>query len=58
MQPIIWLCKFHILDMHNYTLLAYVPVLRFFSTKAAELKCQNFTVKKVCQVEHFKTFRI
>ena len=39
-------------------LLAYVPVLRFFSTKAAELKCQNFTVKKVCQVEHFKTFRI
>ena len=39
-------------------ILAYVPVLRFFSTKAAELKCQNFTVKKVCQVEHFKTFRI
>ena len=32
--------------------------LRFFSMKAAELKCQNFTVKKVCQVEHVKTFRI
>ena len=28
-----------------------------FSMKAAELKCQNFIVKKVCQVEHFKTFR-
>ena len=25
--------------------------------KAAELKCQNLIVKKVCQVEHFKTFR-
>ena len=29
----------------------------FFSMKAAELKCQNLIVKKVCQVEHFKTFR-
>ena len=29
----------------------------FFSMKAAELKCQNLMVKKVCQVEHFKTFR-
>ena len=29
----------------------------FFSMKAAELKCQNHIVKKVCQVEHFKTFR-
>ena len=38
-------------------ILAYVPVLRFFSMKAAELKCQNLIVKKVCQVEHFKTFR-
>ena len=28
-----------------------------FSMKAAELKCQNLIVKKVCQVEHFKTFR-
>ena len=28
----------------------------FFSMKAAELKCQNHIVKKVCQVEHFKTF--
>ena len=25
--------------------------------KAAELKCQNLIVKKVCQVEHFKSFR-
>ena len=25
--------------------------------KAAELKCQNLIVKKVCQVEHFKAFR-
>ena len=25
--------------------------------KATELKCQNLIVKKVCQVEHFKTFR-
>ena len=25
--------------------------------KAAELKCQNLIVKKVCQVEHFKTSR-
>ena len=29
----------------------------FFSMKTAELKCQNLIVKKVCQVEHFKTFR-
>ena len=29
----------------------------FFSMKAAELKCQNLIVKKVCQMEHFKTFR-
>ena len=29
----------------------------FLSMKAAELKCQNLIVKKVCQVEHFKTFR-
>ena len=29
----------------------------FFSMKAAELKCQNLIVKKVCQEEHFKTFR-
>ena len=29
----------------------------FFSMKAAELKCQNLIVKKVCQVEHFKIFR-
>ena len=29
----------------------------FFSLKAAELKCQNLIVKKVCQVEHLKTFR-
>ena len=29
----------------------------FFSTKAAELNGQNLIVKKVCQVEHFKTFR-
>ena len=28
-----------------------------FSMKSAELNCQNLTVKKVCQVEHFKTFR-
>ena len=28
----------------------------FFSMKAAELKCQNLIVKKVCQVEHFKAF--
>ena len=28
----------------------------FFSMKAAELKSQNLTVKKVCQVEHFTTF--
>ena len=28
-----------------------------FSMKAAELKCQNLIVKKVCQVEHFKSFR-
>ena len=25
--------------------------------KAAELKCQNLIVTKVCKVEHFKTFR-
>ena len=33
----------------------------FFSIEAAELKCQNLIVEKVCQdktqVEHFKTFR-
>ena len=29
----------------------------FFSMKAAKLKCQNLIVKKVCQMEHFKTFR-
>ena len=28
-----------------------------FFMKTAELKCQNLIVKKVCQVEHFKTFR-
>ena len=28
-----------------------------FSMKAAEIKCQNLIVKKVCQVEHFKIFR-
>ena len=28
-----------------------------FSMKAAELKCQNLIVKKVCQMEHLKTFR-
>ena len=29
----------------------------FFSMKAAKLKCHNLIVKKVCQVEHLKTFR-
>ena len=29
----------------------------FFSMKAAELKCQNLIVTKVCKVEHFKTIR-
>ena len=29
----------------------------FFSMKAAELKCQNLIVTKVCKVENFKTFR-
>ena len=29
----------------------------FFSMKAAELKCQNLIVNRVCRVVHFKTFR-
>ena len=29
----------------------------FLSMKAVELKCQKLIVKKVCQVQHFKTFR-
>ena len=29
----------------------------FFTIKAAELKCQNLIVCRVCRVGHFKTFR-
>ena len=29
----------------------------FLSMKAAELKYQNLIVKKLCQAEHFETFR-
>ena len=36
---------------------AKTAFLAVFSMKAAELKCQNLIVKKVCQVEHFKSFR-
>ena len=36
---------------------AQTEFFAFFSMKAAELKCQNLIVKKVCQLEHFKTFR-
>ena len=43
--------------IHNYMVLAIYPFCVFFSMKAAELKCQNLIVNKVCQVEHFKTFR-
>ena len=43
---------------YNYNIsLAIGARSAFFSMKAAELKCQNRIVKKVCQVEHFKTFR-
>ena len=45
----------------NLLLSLYITSHRYpfcvFSMKAAELKCQNLIVKKVCQVEHFKTFR-
>ena len=45
-------------SVHKDNYISICVFLRFFSMKAAELKCQNFTVKKVCQVEHFKTFHI
>ena len=35
----------------------FCVVCCFFSTKAAELKCQHVTVKKVCQGGQFKTCR-
>ena len=38
-------------------LVLWAVKIQFFSMKAAELKCQNLIVKKVCQMEHFKTFR-
>ena len=36
---------------------AKTTLFAFFSMKAAEPKCQNLIVKKVCQVEHYKTSR-
>ena len=43
--------------MAYYLLLAIGTRSAFFSMKAAELKCQNRIVTKVCKVKHFKTFR-
>ena len=38
----------------DYSLLAIGTRSAFFSMKAAELKCQNLIVTKLCKVEHFK----
>ena len=36
---------------------AQTQFFAFFVMKAAELKCPNRIVYRVCRVEHFKTFR-
>ena len=36
---------------------AQIQFFAFFVMKAAELKCPNRIVYRVCRVEHFKTFR-
>ena len=45
---------FFSLNYWDYKVLAIGTRSAFFSMKAAELKCQNLIVKKVCQVEHRK----
>ena len=51
------ICAIHTFIVDHMGFILYRYRSAFFSMKAAELKCQNLIVKKVCQVEYFKTYR-